>query len=279
MIPSAGAAFAQARIQARYAALPAESDWQALAGARSLAAFLEEARHGPLRDWVKGFSAQSDAHAIERGVRAQYRDSIARSCADLPRRWRPALEWCRWLPELPLVAGLAGQRPLPDSAPGWAGADPVLAKLLDGDSRPDRDARTRGELAELLGPGHAGAGAAADALACAWRDGLRRRLRPLRRAQRRELESLIAVLGAHLSGFGEALPAQGWALRRGLRERLRQRFHRHTLEPVVPFLFAALVALDLERLRRALLDRALFAADAGAADAEAARARRDRAAA
>jgi hypothetical protein len=38
------------------------------------------------------------------------------------------------------------------------------------------------------------------------------------------------------------------------------------------FILLALVALDLERLRRALLDRALFAADAPAIEARAGRA-------
>jgi hypothetical protein len=49
-----------------------------------------------------------------------------------------------------------------------------------------------------------------------------------------------------------------WSLRRELRERLRLEFHRLPLEPLTAFAFLALVALDLERLRAALMERALF---------------------
>ena len=40
---------------------------------------------------------------------------------------------------------------------------------------------------------------------------------------------------------------------------LRLRLHRSTLQPSVPFIYLALTALDMERLRAALIGRALFA--------------------
>jgi hypothetical protein len=66
-------AYAQARIQARFASLPSEAEWQRVAASRSLASFLEEARTGCLRDWVKGFSGQSDVHYLEEGLRSLFR--------------------------------------------------------------------------------------------------------------------------------------------------------------------------------------------------------------
>ena len=43
-------AYAQARIQARFARLPGEEDWERQTGMRGLAGFLEEARSGPKRE-------------------------------------------------------------------------------------------------------------------------------------------------------------------------------------------------------------------------------------
>ena len=62
----------------------------------------------------------------------------------------------------------------------------------------------------------------------------------------------------HVQTFRQAAPASAWLLRRELRERLRLRFRQQTLQPLVPFIYLALVALDLERLRSALISRALF---------------------
>ena len=132
-------AYAQARVQARYAELPGEDAWQRLAAARTLGMFLEEAREGALRGWVKGFSAQSDGHDLDRGVRGIWQDEVTRVAAWLPQPWRPALLWLRWLPLLPLLAhagrggplpGLGGPRPNPARAappgrdPGSGGPDP-----------------------------------------------------------------------------------------------------------------------------------------------------------
>jgi hypothetical protein len=75
---------------------------------------------------------------------------------------------------------------------------------------------------------------------------------------RADLDALAQLLGAHLSAFSGSPPARAWTRRQELRERLRFRFHALALSPAAPFTYLALVALDLERLRRALLDRALF---------------------
>jgi hypothetical protein len=66
--------------------------------------------------------------------------------------------------------------------------------------------------------------------------------------------------------FAAEGPAQAWERRRELREALRVEFHRELMTPVTPFLYLSLLALDLERLRRALLDRAFFGALPGLDD-------------
>ncbi len=85
-----GFGYLQARLQTRYAELPTESDWQRLDGTRSLSGYLEEARGGLLRTWVKGFSGQSNCHDIERGVRGHFADAADALARFAPKPWKPA---------------------------------------------------------------------------------------------------------------------------------------------------------------------------------------------
>ncbi|KAA6184954.1 hypothetical protein F2Q65_10465 [Thiohalocapsa marina] len=244
------AAYAQARLQAAYAALPEESDWERLRGARTLSGWLEEARDGALKQWVKAFSAQSDHHDIEQGLRRQFDEIVEQTAHLMPVPWQPAIRWCAWLPRLGLLEHLRSG----GSAPDWAQRDARLTAWLSGQQT---------DAQELLGE----QGAERH-----WLDAWRRRW-PRRwpwsgaggaRRDRAALDRLAARIGAHLAAFRQLAPARAWDSRRALREQLRRSFHQHLLQPVSAFIFLALVALDLERLRRALLDRALFAA-AGAA--------------
>lgn len=244
-----GAAFAQARLQAAYAALPSEADWLQLRGARNLAAYLEEARHGPLRPWVRGFSSQSDAHAIDRGLRAVYTEEVERVADQIPRRWQTAIGCWRWLAYLPLFAQLQQGDALPD----WAREDALVTKLLGEDGRLDRDRLEEQQLTELF---------AGDedrrSLEQLWLDLWRQRLAPLTKGARTDIGHLVTRLQQHRQAFAGLASEHAWQLRFDLREELRLAFHRQSAVPVVAYLYLTLLALDLERLRRALLDRALF---------------------
>jgi len=239
-------AYAQARLQARLAALPAEEEWQRLAAARTLAGFLEEARNGALRDWVKPFSGQSDTHDLEVGLRALYREQVGQVAAWLPTPWRPAMTWTRWLVLLPLFDHLARG----GDTPAWVARDHDLLPLLDEAGDLDR--------ARLSA---AGAGALIEAgtePAAAWAAEWRRRWPPCNRELVRNLEAVSALIAAHLGAFRDSRPGDTWDLRRGLRDRLRPLFHRRLLQPAAPFIYLALAALDMERLRAELVSRALF---------------------
>ena len=108
-----GFAYAQARIQALLAALPGEQEWDRLAGSRTLSGFIEEARTGPMRPWIKGFSALSEPHAIERGLRALFRDLVDELAGWVPERWGEAVRWVAWLPVLPALGRVAGGGRMP----------------------------------------------------------------------------------------------------------------------------------------------------------------------
>ena len=76
----------------------------------------------------------------------------------------------------------------------------------------------------------------------------------------RNLERLTYLLIDHRRRFPLLAPEQAWPARDALRMTLRHLFHRYLLQPANPFVFLCLVACDLERLRRALVSRALFPA-------------------
>lgn len=255
-------AYAQARVQARYGALPLEADWRRISGIRGLGAWLEEARGGPLRDWVKGFSAASDVQDIEAGVRKRLLGEIDAVARFVPSPWRDAVYWARWLPLLGALEHLRAGGELPP----WARGAPCVRTLLDDDGRPQPRRIQQAGLAPLV---RTGSERPMDAL---WCEGWRARWPHASAAVRSDLDRLAGRIGAHLSAFRSSSPARAWTLRQELRERLRSDFHRLGLSPATPFVYLALVGLDCERLRRALLDRALFP-EALAASAESASAR------
>ncbi len=73
------------------------------------------------------------------------------------------------------------------------------------------------------------------------------------------MERLEAWLQSHLRGLREGDAERSEEVCKRLAEKLVYEFRRHTHQPVAAFLHLALVALDLERLRSALVRRTLFA--------------------
>jgi hypothetical protein len=241
--------YVQARAQARFAGLPRESDWQRLEATRGLSAFLEEARATALKPWVAGLSGASDAHDIDRGIRTVYRGEIAGAGRWVPEDWRAAVHWVQWLPQL-LVIGqaLAGGR-----APAWLTHDPVLAGFVGAGGELDPVAlRAAG-----LGPLVAAAAEGAD-LPAAWLEAWRSRWPAMRRSFQTSLEQLAATCVAHQRRFLASEPDRTWLLRRELEWRLRHLFHRYLVQPAGLFCYLTLVGVGLERLRGALVGRALF---------------------
>lgn len=248
MIGALDFGYAQARIQARYAALPAETEWQRLAGARGLGAYLEDARVGPLRPWVKGFSALSGAHEVERGLRSLAWEQVYEVAGWVPRAWRPAVQWVGWIPFLSVFEDLARARPMPP----WTTQDPRLRDLLDDNGAPLPLALLQQGLTGLTAPD------AGDQVASRWVQEWQCRWPNPRRRHGQALEAFRRELGAHLAAFRNARPDAAWGLRQALRDRLRLRLHQRLLQPLTVFLYIAVILLDLERLRGELLRRCLF---------------------
>jgi hypothetical protein len=72
------------------------------------------------------------------------------------------------------------------------------------------------------------------------------------------LDELARVLHLYFNAFHDPAVRDGWPLRRALEAQLTLLFRRAMLDPAVAFIFLALAALDLERLRGELVRRAAF---------------------
>ena len=96
-------AYAQARIQARYAQLPDASVWHGLESAAHYPAYLEAARALPLRPLVATLNRSSDVHEVERVLRQHLRAAVIEVAGWMPADWRPMVYWVLRLPELPML--------------------------------------------------------------------------------------------------------------------------------------------------------------------------------
>lgn len=78
-------------------------------------------------------------------------------------------------------------------------------------------------------------------------------------AERARLDELVDALTAHQQRMRSAdMQEDGWRLGDALEAGLQRLFRRCTLQPAAPLCHLALIALDLHRLRGAVLRRALF---------------------
>jgi hypothetical protein len=150
------------------------------------------------------------------------------------------------LPLLPLLGHVARGHPLPP----WVDSDPSLGVPRRSDGVLDTQA--------LVAVGGVALTAPAEGLPEAWRAEWQRLWPGGDKALVGGVEGLAASVLRHTRAFAQAGSDTAWSLRRELRERLRMDFHRLGLQPAAGFAFLALVALDLERLRAALMQRALF---------------------
>ncbi len=120
----AGFAYAQARMQARFAARPTALDWQMIETGRDLAQALEAARHGAFGATLAQLGRDSSRAAVESALRQGWVARVEELAGWAPPRWRAALAWMALLPQLRHVA-LRGM-------PGVAGADTLVTAVKAG---------------------------------------------------------------------------------------------------------------------------------------------------
>jgi len=238
--------YACARIAARFGARPDAAAWRRIESVRDLAAMLDAARATPLRPWTAGLSAEANPHAIERVLRGHWRALAGEVATWMPRRWRPAIEWAASAPDLPaLAAWRRGGRP-----PQWFADDPVY-RLWNSEAAPETPGAA-GALA-ALGPAHD-----VGELTHAWRAELLSRLPDSHAAEAPLLGKFTQLVERSIGEMHAAPPGDGSPIMRSLRERLERLFRRAMLEPSAAFVYLALAALDLGKLRGETTRRLVF---------------------
>lgn len=242
--------YVQARLQARHGERLHDADWRALEAVRSLGQFIERSRATVLRRFSQRLNADMSSHAIERGLRAAWRDYVAEVARWGPPEWRPAVLWTSHLADLPAIdALLKGERLV------WAQQDAGLLAFLESEQQP-----AQSPLAPLLpAPGRE------STLAHRWYAHWRT-LWPRGDAQR----ALIHLTDMTKVHFGRLVRADrqetSIPYRRELARNVTRMFRRYGCSPIAVFCHLTLVALDLERLRGGLVRRRVFAI-AGAKEA------------
>jgi hypothetical protein len=235
--------YVQARLQARHGDRLPDADWRVLEATRSLDQFIERARGTSLRRFGERVNAGMSSHAIERSLRAAWRDYVAEVSSWAPAEWQPAILWTAHLPDLPVIDAL-----LRGATPAWAQQDPVLIVFLESERR----ALDRSPLAALL-PARDRPVTLAGRWFAHWRA-----LWP-RGSNQAPLMKLAELVEAHVARLARAGPQDASAsYRRELAHSVARMFRRHGGAPIAVFCHLALVALDLDRLRGGLARRRLF---------------------
>ncbi len=249
MRTTAGFAYAQARLQARFGDRPDETVWLRLHGNGELGSYLQAARQTSLRQWVLGIDTSSGSYEIELALRLKFRSHIDEVAGWLPGRWPAVIGWIKCLLDLPALQHLLDGRHAAD----WMHSDPVLADYTDDNMLINLQAAHASDCSVLAQNWRQG-----DTLVDGWLQHWHG-LRPGKLFMGREFEQGLR----HIEGLlrAQLAPTQGTTtarLREQLAARLRSAFRRFRFQPATSFAYLALTALDLERLRGDLVQRALF---------------------
>ena len=237
--------YALARVAARFGERPGEAAWRSLTVIRGMPALLDAARSSPFRRWTVGVAPDADPHAIEAALRANRRALVDEVRVWMPAEWQDGVVWAGVFAELPVAQYLArGGAPLP-----WMRDDPVFRELctevpVPGATRP---------LAAL-----ARAWSDPDGFMRVWRAEWQRRIPAGARSDHALLDAFARVVAQHHAALAEPAARDGVLPRRTLASRLALLYRRAISDPAAAFIFLALSALDIERLRGELLRRAIF---------------------
>lgn len=242
--------YVQARLQTRHGQRPDEFEWRRLHASGDLAHFLQAARTTTLRPWIMELPTRPSSDVIERSLRRQFRQYVVNVATWPPRAWRPAIIWTALLVDLPCLT----RQPQDESVPPWMKEDPALHPFVPSSRRERIEAMGASDWSPLVEAWESRS-SPLEAWVSHWR-----RLWPLAPdAFLRPLEALLRLMLDHRQRMIlDGAEADGWRTRAELTGQLEFMFRRYAQQPAAVFSHLALVALDLERLRGALVRRTLF---------------------
>ncbi len=253
MSHQASFAYAQARLQARHGLRPGEPLWQRLASAGDLANYLQQAQRTALRPWVLGMQATQSSHAIELSLRRHFRTYVDEVADWLPGHWGGAVRWIRRMPDLPALQHLVRG----ETAPPWLLEDPELRPFASENIASRLEAMHNSDCASLATAWQRG-----DTLYEGWLEQWQRHWKGSR-----PFAEGFSCLARLLRQYLQVRPARQAVTsdrrRHMLVSGLNYTFRRYSFEPAAACAHLGLIALDLEKLRSDLLQRALFAESTG----------------
>jgi len=248
MTSAANLDYAQARLQARHGVRARPSDWSRIEGSRDLQHFLSVATTSPLSRWVRGLTPEMSAHDLERVLRLEWSQYVREIASWLPAAWQPAVVWAGTLTDLQFVARLADPAP----CPAWMFADPLFGSVAPGPPAERAASLALTELAPL-----APAVATSADVRAAWHTQWQRRLPGMDQDTAYHLQRLTRTVAARIAGSAASGPAAG-STAVGSTQRIERIFREAAGTAVSALAHLALTALDLERLRGCLAERAVF---------------------
>jgi hypothetical protein len=242
-------AYAQARLQARHGLRPDEQLWRRLESIGELTNYLQLARTSVLQPWVAGLSAEPGPHDIELALRQHYRRSVDEVAHWMPPGWGEAVNWVKRLPDLPALQYLLSGA----VAPEWLHGDPALRPYAEDSTDARLLALQSSDCSVLLGGWKRG-----EPLMASWLEHWRS-LWPRAPRLAAGLEMLASILRQHLGALSLYTGGASAPLVDALHRDLNTAFRRYSFQPAAAFAHLGLVALDAQKLRAQLLQRALFA--------------------
>ncbi len=250
MAQNAQFGYLQARLQARHGERPSSDDWRLVEASADLSHFLDAVTRTTLKRWIGDLNHEMAPEAIERQLRATWREVVDETANWCPAEWQEAVEWLRWLPDLPAIEHLAAGGQL---AP-WMRHDPVLRDVAIDELPRRREALGEAPFAALVPDGS---------------DPTRTRVHSvslwIREWERRcpetpddNLRAMLDNILSHIESMRETDAPDGRALRNLLATRLARWFRRGAGAPTVVFAHLLLDGLELERLRAGIMTRRLM---------------------
>jgi hypothetical protein len=241
--------YTQTRLQARHGMRPDEHIWQIVESKKDLANYLQSAKQTSLRYWVAGLQSTDNHHIIETTLAKLYREYVLDVAHWVPSAWRESVEWVAVLIYLPAIQHLL----LGNTSRSWMVEIPELKGMTMSNLNMRVDAFSQSPYAPLLDAWQENQPLVSAWLTC-WQS-----LWPEKKSRAQApLQQLIATVHEHLEIFHQLSPATTWRQRQRLAARLTLMFRKNAYQPVAIFIHLLLVALDIERLRSAILQRSLF---------------------
>lgn len=240
--------YTQARLSARHGQRPGEHTWIQLQGIGDLASYLHAARRTSLRQWVMGMSSTHGNHEIEQSLREQFRHYVDEVAGWFPTDWNESIKWIKVLQDLPALQHLlAGNIPQ-----AWLLHDPVLYIFASEHKVQRLDAFRQSDYAGLAAAWEKGL-----SLPVSWLDQWHQRM-PAKALKDPGIKKSTKLFREQFKLPIDQTQKNTGQQRQQLETRLTALFRRHNFQVTAAYAHLGLIALDLEKLRSALLRRALF---------------------